>query len=143
MTNQRLALLILAVGDLEQAASFYREAFAWPQIVDTNVYVEFELPDKQRFGLYQREGFGVNIGQAPREIQDGELTGTEIYFYAENVEEQVLHLERVGARKLSALQLRDWGDEVAYFADFDGNVIALARQPGENEIPQRDVTRTV
>ncbi len=33
-----------------------------------------------------------------------------------------------GARELSPLAPRDWGDEAAYFADPDGNVLAVARR---------------
>jgi predicted enzyme related to lactoylglutathione lyase len=127
MVNSRLALVILAVPDLERATRFYREAFLWPQTVDSNVYVEFELVDNQRFGLYKREAFAHNTGQAPVETPEGYLTGTEIYFYTDDIQESISKLEKVGARRLSALQMRDWGDEAAYFADLDGNVIVLAR----------------
>jgi len=32
----------------------------------------------------------------------------------------------VGARVLSELEPRDWGDKVAYYADPEGNVLAVA-----------------
>jgi len=39
-------------------------------------------------------------------------------------------LEAAGARLLSAAAPRDWGDEAAYFADPDGNVLVVARPVG-------------
>ena len=36
-------------------------------------------------------------------------------------------LRAAGATELSALTARDWGHEVAYFADPDGFVLAVAR----------------
>lgn len=39
----------------------------------------------------------------------------------------IARLEELGARALSPMALRDWGDEAAYFADPDGNVVVIAR----------------
>jgi uncharacterized protein len=123
----QLVLIILAVHDLPRAVKFYREAFGWPQIEDAQVYAEFALPNNQRLGLYQHEGFGLNTGQVPATVPNGELAGTEIYFYADDLHAVIRQLEATGARKLSALAVRDWGDEAAYFADPDGNVLVVAR----------------
>ena len=35
-----------------------------------------------------------------------------------------------GAKPVSALQIRNWGDAAAYVADPDGHIIAFARKPG-------------
>ena len=109
-----LMLTILAGRDLTQAINFYGDAFGWPQMVDTPAYAEF----------------GVNTGQVPVDTPGGALTGTELYFYADDrhdLEQAIARLEGAGARKLSALATRDWGDEAAYFADPDGNVLVMAR----------------
>jgi uncharacterized glyoxalase superfamily protein PhnB len=39
----------------------------------------------------------------------------------------VNRLTAAGARVLSPVAPRDWGDDAAYFADPDGNVIVVAR----------------
>lgn len=129
-TGVRLALIILAVRDLPRAVRFYRDAFDWSQTVDVPVYAEFALPLGQRLGLYERQSFGVNTGQVPAEVLEGELAGTEIYFHVEDIHRAVARVEAAGARKLSPLAERDWGDEAAYFADPDGNVLVLARPLG-------------
>jgi predicted enzyme related to lactoylglutathione lyase len=127
-----LVLIILAVRDLARAVKFYGDAFGWTQTVDVPVYVEFVLPGTMRLGLYQREAFSRNTGQMPIALMAGKLAGTELYLDPDDLPGTVARLEHLGARKLSALARRDWGDEVVYFADPDGNVLALAR-PMESE----------
>jgi catechol 2,3-dioxygenase-like lactoylglutathione lyase family enzyme len=128
VTVTRHVLTILAVRDLDAATRFYREAFGWPQAVGTPVYSEFELPGGMRLGVYERNGFGRNTGQVPSSIDPGQLAPTELYFYADDVEQAIARIGAAGARELSALAPRAWGDEAAYFADPDGNVIVLARR---------------
>ncbi|HEY3446260.1 MAG TPA: VOC family protein [Myxococcales bacterium] len=120
-------LTILAVGDLSRARAFYRDAFGWAQPVDVPVYAEFELPDGMRLGLYQREGFARNTGQAPSVTPMGAISATEIYFHVDDLPAAIAKLESAGARTLSPRAKRDWGDEAAYFADPDGNVLVVGR----------------
>jgi uncharacterized glyoxalase superfamily protein PhnB len=63
----------------------------------------------------------------PIEVPEREIVGTEIYFYVDDLYGAIERLEASGARKPSPLAGRDWGDEAAYFADPDGNVLVLAR----------------
>lgn len=120
-------LTILAVEDVAESLAFYRCAFDIAPTVATPVYVEFTLPGGQRVGLYDREGFGRNTGQAPAGIPPGELAPTELYFYCDDLEQALERIQRAGARALSPLAPREWGDEAAYFADPSGNVVVLAR----------------
>lgn len=123
----RHILTILAVSDLERAVRFYRDAFGWPARVEVPVYVELVLPDGRGLGLYRREGFAQNVGQAPAVLQDGAITGTEIYLHCADLGEATARLEAAGARCLSERAPRPWGDEAAYYADPDGNVLVIAR----------------
>lgn len=120
-------LTILAVEDLDRAKRFYREAFDWTRTVDVPVYAEFTLPGGMRLGLYEREGFGRNTNQVPARIPAGAIGPTELYFHVDDLPGAIARMRRAGARELSPLAARDWGDEAAYFADPDGNVVVLAR----------------
>ena len=122
-----LTLLILAVPDLEQATRFYEAALGWERTVRAPSYAEYALPNGLRFGLYQREGFGLNTGQTPVQTPQGALAPVELYLQVESLDDAVALAVRAGARVLSAAALRDWGDEVAYLSDPCGNVLALAR----------------
>jgi flavin reductase (DIM6/NTAB) family NADH-FMN oxidoreductase RutF/catechol 2,3-dioxygenase-like lactoylglutathione lyase family enzyme len=125
-------LTIFAVRDLGRAVRFYDRAFGWPKRVETPVFVEFELPDGRGLGLYNRETFAANTGRIPHPLPHGALNGTELYFRCELIEEAMANLEAAGARVLSPLSPRAWGDEAVYYADGDGNVLVLARPAGDD-----------
>lgn len=135
----RHILTILAVSDREASLSFYRAAFGWPARVEVPVYAELELPDGRGLGLYQREGYAHNTNQAPAAVPDGGISGTEIYLHCDDLAAAIDRIRAAGARELSPLALRDWGDEAAYFADPDGNVLVLARPlPASDSAPASD-----
>lgn len=97
-------------------------------MVDVPGYCEFEGPGHMRLGLYDRHGFGKNTGAPPAPIPAGALAPTELYFYVDDMAPALKNMAAAGARMLSPPKPRDWGDEAAYFADPDGNVLVLARQ---------------
>lgn len=123
----RHVLTILAAREIAPLVSFYREGFGWPVTVETPVYVELSIDGARRLGVYQRDGFGRNTGQVPVEVPPGELAPVELYLDAPDLEPALERLRRAGARELSPLAPRPWGDEAAYFADPAGNVVVLAR----------------
>lgn len=129
MTSVRHVLTILGVENLPRAVTFYSRAFEWRQVVDVPVYAEFEVPGGIRLGLYERQGFGRNVGVAPARTPRGAITPTELYFHAEDLAASIEGLKRAGARELSPRAARPWGDEAAYFADPDGNVLVVACPP--------------
>ena len=125
MQDVRLALVILAVENLPRAVEFYRAVLGWQQLVDTPVYVELSSPNGMRFGLYNRDNFGLNIGQVPAPIA-GPVATTEIYLYADDLDAVLLRATSAGATLLDPPRDRAWGDRVGYVADLDGYVVALA-----------------
>jgi catechol 2,3-dioxygenase-like lactoylglutathione lyase family enzyme len=132
----RHALTIFAVSDLERQRRFYVDAFGWEPAVEVPVYVELRVPGGMRFGLYERRGFGAQAGAIPAPIPPGGVSGAELYLYPDDLESAMAAVRAAGGRELSALATRDWGEEVAYFADPEGNVLALAR-PLVRAAPQR------
>lgn len=125
--SARLGLVILAVEDLPREVAFYRDAFGWPATVEVPIYVEFALPAGLRLGLYQRRAFAANPGALPPPRPPGSIAGTELYLYPDDLEPALARIEEAGARLLSPLLPRDWGDEAAYYADPEGHVVVLAR----------------
>jgi len=127
MNTARHILTILAVDDLERSVAFYRRAFGWPTNVDVPVYVEFTLPGGQGLGLYVKERFAHNVGQVPTLATPAQIGGTELYFRVDELDRTIERLDAAGAHCLSEAAPRDWGDEAAYYADPDGNVLVVAR----------------
>lgn len=120
-----LQSLLLAVSDLERSTAFYEQAFGWPRRIDAPVLVEFALPSRSGLSLYERGGFAKNTELAPEVVPEGGIAGTELYLRCDDLAAAIERLEAAGARPLSPRALRAWGDEAAYFADPDGNVVAV------------------
>ena len=121
--------MILAVRDLPAMNAFYTDALGWNHVVDTPVYVELQHDDGLRLGLYVDAAFARNVGDVPAPSVG--LTRTELYLYCDDLAAAIERAERAGARPLGPRALRAWGDEAAYFADPEGNVVVLARPATE------------
>lgn len=127
MSQPRHVLTVLAVEMLDRSAAFYARALGWRQVVDVPVYAEFEGPSGMRIGVYERTSFGRNTGEVPMSVPKGSLAPAELYFHVEDIDSAIERMSAAGARVLSERAPRAWGDEAAYFADPDGNVLVLAR----------------
>lgn len=124
--------VILAVHDLARALDFYENALGWPrnERIDFANYVELVPPDGGSVGLYERPGFAAEVGAKPVEVSNGRVAPAYLYVRVDDVRAAVAALERAGGRPLSPLSRRAWGEEAAWFADPDGNVIAVAGAGG-------------
>ena len=129
MTVPSLGLVILAVDDLPRSSAFYRAILGWTATVDVPVYLELAGPDGIRLGLYRADGFATNVGQTPVATPPTAITRAELYLRCDDPETSLARAVTAGARLLSPVALRDWGDHAGYVADPDGNVVAFAR-PG-------------
>ena len=120
-----LALVVLAVADVEASKAFYIAAFGWDVAVDLPVYVQFRLPAGASLSLFGHERFEQLTHQPPLACPPSGITATELYLSVDDLEHAAERLIAAGARELSAPAPRDWGDHVGYYADPDGNVIAI------------------
>ena len=126
MSHARLRLVILAVDDVARAVAFYRAAFDWEVTVEVPVYVEFALTPDSGVGIYHREAYAINTVIPPERCPDSAITATELYLHVDDLDAAIERLRAAGARELAPAAPRMWGDTAAYFADPDGNVIAVA-----------------
>ncbi len=128
--------MIFAVHDVRRSREFYEHAFSWPlnPLVDFANYVEFLVPDGGALGLYERAGFASQVGAEPIESVDGLVSPAYVYVRVDDVDATIAGIEAAGARALSPLLERAWGERAAWFADPDGNVVAVAQR-----VPTRDI----
>jgi predicted enzyme related to lactoylglutathione lyase len=121
--------VIFAVADLARSLDFYERAFGWPrnEWIDYDNYVELLPPTGGALGLYEREGYAALVGAEPAEIPDDRVSPAYLYVRVEDVEETVRRIEEAGGRALGELAPRSWGETAAWFADPDGNVVAVAQ----------------
>jgi predicted enzyme related to lactoylglutathione lyase len=120
--------LVLAVADVDRAHAFYYEVFGWTSHLEwPGEYTELVVSDEDRLGLYRRDGYAESAGAEPVEL-NGHVSTAYLYVRVDDLDETIERLGRAGARKLSPRSRRGWGEEAAYFADPDGNVVAVARR---------------
>jgi predicted enzyme related to lactoylglutathione lyase len=121
--------LVLSVNDVDRAKQFYGDAFGWrPHLEWPGEYAELELPDNDWVGLFREDGYAASVGAPVEELKRGRYGGAELYVRVDDVEDSIASLRKAGAKSLSPLARRGWGDEAAYFADPDGNIVAVARR---------------
>ena len=121
--------VIFAVSDLARSLQFYERVLGWPRndAIDYSEYVELLAPEGGSLGLYERDGYAELLGAEPAEVPSGAVAPAYLYVRVDDTGAAVSRLEEAGARPLSALAPRSWGHEAAWFADPDGNVIAVAQ----------------
>ena len=118
--------LVLAVSDVDRAYAFYRDVFGWTSHLDwPGGYEELVVSDEDRLGLYRRDGWATSAGAEPAEL-NGRVSPAYLYVLVDDLDGTIERLHEAGARPLSSRADRNWGDEAAYFADPDGNVVAVA-----------------
>lgn len=126
-----LQMLIFAVDDVARSLAFYTAAFGWPVRMQVpGVIAELTVSDHLGLAVYQREGFARNTGRPTAPVPAAHTTATELYLRVDSADaltDAIDTLTRAGATLLSPRADRTWGDEAAYFADPDGNVVAVAR----------------
>ena len=120
--------VIVAVNDVSRSAAFYRDVFGWPdnERINYREYVELCAPDGT-LGLCERETYARLTGATPMTPENGEVSPAYLYVRVPDVHEAIAKLDAAGARPLSPLASRSWGEEAAWFADPDGNVVAVAQ----------------
>ncbi|MCL4242312.1 MAG: glyoxalase [Dehalococcoidia bacterium] len=120
--------LILYVRDHAAATAFYRRVLGEPSL-NVPGMTEFELEQGAVLGLMPEAGIRQLLGDA---IQDPALgrgiPRAEVYLRVPDPGACHARALAAGARELSPLAARDWGDEAAYSQDPDGHVLAFARK---------------
>ncbi len=125
---------ILFVRDQGAAARFYRRALGIEPSLDVPGMTEFELGAGTILGLMPEAGIKGLLGDAiPDPARAGGIPRVEIYLRVDDPAVWYQRAISAGARELSPLAPRDWGDEAAYAIDPDGHVIAFARRPGRSD----------
>ena len=122
--------VIFAVSDLRRSLDFYEQAFDWPrnERIDYDNYVELHPSDGGTLGLYDREGYADMVGAAVAEPAPGRVSPAYVYVRVEDARAAADRIAAAGGRSLSPLSPHSWGETAAWFADPDGNVIAVAER---------------
>ena len=120
---------ILYVTDQERSTRFYTQVLGLAPTLDVPGMTEFDLGPSAVLGLMPASGISRLLGGTlPAPVAGAGTAKAEVYLLVEDAVAYHARSIRCGARELSALQRRDWGDDVAYSIDADGYVLAFAQK---------------
>jgi lactoylglutathione lyase len=119
------AFPVLYAKDVEQVAAFYvqlgfEEHFRMPSQDGSPGYVGLRRAGSELAVTTEdspRTLVGVEPGQGPR---------NEMFVYVDDLDHTVSELRAGGTRVLRAPTDMPWGERLAYLADPEGNIVALA-----------------
>ncbi len=118
---------ILYVADQGRSKNFYSHLFGRGPVLDVPGMTEFELGPGVKLGLMPEQGIARIIsGPLPHPAQGQGVPRCELYLLVTDLEAAVRRAVEAGALPVDPAADRDWGHRVAYFADPDTHVLALA-----------------
>lgn len=118
---------IFYVADQAKAASFYSHVLGATPVLDVTGMTEFAISEEAVLGLMPESGIRRLLGDRLPGFHGSPVTArAELYLVVEDPGACHSRALEAGARELSGLELRDWGDHVAYSIDPDGYVLAFA-----------------
>ncbi len=118
---------ILFVADQARSTSFYRALLARDPALDVPGMTEFELGPGAKLGLMPEQGIARIIsGPLPHPSAGQGVPRCELYLLVDDLDQAMQQASAAGAAMVDPVADRDWGHCVAYFADPDGHVVALA-----------------
>ena len=122
------SLFILYVADKRRSEAFYRALLGKGPSLDVPGMTEFTLSAGCKLGLMPEAGIARIVSGPLRHPAEGNgIPRCELYLLVDDLDEAVQRAVNAGAHAVSPAADRDWGHRVAYYADMDGHVIALAQ----------------
>lgn len=127
MGTARQAEFIVYVASQAAATAFWRNVLNRDPSLEVPGMTEFALGDGAVLGLMPEAGIRALLGPAlPDPAQARGIPRGELYLLVDDPAAYHARALAAGARELSPLTTRSWGDRVAYSLDPDGHVIAFA-----------------
>ena len=118
---------ILYVADQARSAEFYEKLLKISPSLNVPGMTEFNLSETVKLGLMPESGISNIICPAmPHPKTANGIPRCELYLKVSNPADFIERAIRLGGKKISEQQERNWGDTVGYIADLDGHVIAFA-----------------
>lgn len=121
-------LFILYVADQGRSSRFYRQLLQKEPVLEVPGMTEFELSSDTKLGLMPETGIAKIIGdQMPHPSLGNGVPRSELYLSVADAQEYYSRAVAAGAKEVSGLAARDWGESVAYVADPDGHILAFSQ----------------
>lgn len=125
---------ILYVKNQEQSKLFYEIVLDIKPCLDVAGMTEFQLAENCKLGLMPEDGIArILQDKTPHPSLGNNIPRCEIYLKLNNIESYLERAINAGAKLISEIQERSWGDTVGYVSDLDGHIIAFAEKRNQNE----------
>ena len=122
------AHIVFFVKDQQASTEFYSAALDCEPSLNVPGMTQFQLPGGTTLGLMPNAGIKRLLGDKIPDFQAGEgAPRGELYLLVDNPDKYINNAVSAGAKLVSALQKRDWGDEAGYCMDTDGHLLAFAK----------------
>ena len=121
--------IILYVNHQEDSMSFYSNLLRQKPSLHVPGMTEFHLTPTCKLGLMPNNRIAKIISPpTPHPNLGNGIPRCELYFFCTDVQLEFSNAIGCGAKLVSPIEDRDWGDRVCYFADPDGHIIAFAER---------------
>ena len=121
--------IILYVANQQRSRDFYSIILQKKPDLDVPGMTEYILSDKLKLGLMPENGIAKILSdKTPHPNTGNGIPRCELYILLDSIEDIYAKALESGAKEVSNIQDRDWGDKVGYVSDFDGHIIAFAKR---------------
>lgn len=121
--------IILYVDNQQESTVLYSRLLSMEPSLNVPGMTEFTLAENIKLGLMPNKGIAKILGDnTPHPDEGNGIPRCELYYYVADIEAAYENAVKSGARVISPVEDRDWGDKACYFADGDGHIIAFAEK---------------
>lgn len=129
MNHIKLFETILYVNDQQVSTEFYQKIFRNPPDLNVPGITEFIIAKNCKLGLMPSKGIAKILSdKTPHPDEGNGIPRCELYFYVDDIEHEFSNALKSGAKLISPISERNWGDLACYFSDMDGHIIAFAKR---------------
>ncbi|MDX9846375.1 MAG: VOC family protein [Tenuifilaceae bacterium] len=129
MNQIELVEIILYVNDQAKSSVFYQNIFRKAPDLNVPGMTEFSYSPHCKIGLMPNSGIAkILADKTPHPSSGNGIPRCELYLYVNDIQAEFENAVKCGAKLVSPITLRDWGDKVCYFSDPDGHIIAFAEK---------------
>lgn len=125
----KLIETILFVENQETSCMFYQRLFRKEADLNVPGMTEFNISETCKIGIMPNKGITTILeGKISNITIKSNIAKCELYLYVDNIQFELENAIKAGAKLLSPISKRNWGDNVCYFSDPDGYIIAFAEK---------------
>lgn len=128
MSHFKTVHIILYVQHQVESTSFYQQILQQEPVLNVPGMTEFDLSENLKLGLMPNAGIAKILQEkTPHPDEAQGIPRCELYLKGDDVQQAYEQAIKAGAKLISPIEDRNWGDKVCYFSDPDGHIIAFAQ----------------